>query len=282
MNNYLLAEIRKKGKSDKTFKVFSHPDEIYTLPTDLDHPKEYDSDYKLEEDEWFYIPDFKSSDYSIDIINTCSSSVEYNAIENNDLKRIKYLIAFQKYENNTSYWFFQKINSSQVIRKRFITMSGTPSFEKDCPIIIVNKYADAIYSIDNDILYFKKLTAITNIFKGISELYREATQEETTNFLNEDFISLDDDFNVNHVGTANRKRIAMAVETLQSFTSDEKATIFDYIKDYCRDLSFDEGDRTFAINDEDGLKHLLWGIAQRYYTTRVGDEKRVANSVSLL
>ncbi len=42
----------------------------------------------------------------------------------------------------------------------------------------------------------------------------------------------------------------------------------------------DINDRKFSIKDEERLKHLLWGIEERYYTTRVGGEKRVANSVS--
>ena len=33
---------------------------------------------------------------------------------------------------------------------------------------------------------------------------------------------------------------------------------------------------------EDDLKYLLWGIEQRYYTTPVTNENRVANSVSVI
>ncbi|WP_075591243.1 hypothetical protein [Labilibacter marinus] len=280
--NYLLAEIKQRGKSDKTLKVFSEADEIYPFPNDLDNPKEYDSDYKLEDDEWFHIPNFKTTDYSIDILNKDFSSTEYNNISKLQQDKIKYLMAFQKHDNNTSYFFFQKVNSSQVLHKSWFKISDTPTLEKDSPIIIVNNYADAIYDINNDILYFKKLTSITTIFQGISELYKEATQEETEKFLDEKFINLEDNFQANNVGTANRKRIAMAVETLNSFSPTEKTTIFDYIKGYCANIPFDETAKTFTVSDEEKLKHLLWGIEQRYYTTKVGDEKRVANSVSTL
>jgi hypothetical protein len=71
------------------------------------------------------------------------------------------------------------------------------------------------------------------------------------------------------------------METLKEFTPRQKSTIYSYIKEYCSEkLSFDEDDSKFKIKNEDELKHLLWGIEQRYYTTPVGKEKRVANSVS--
>ena len=150
------------------------------------------------------------------------------------------------------------------------------------PIIVINNFADAIYKKDEDNLYFKKLTSVTSIFKGIEELYKEATQEETESFLENDFIKLDDNYSADKVKTANRKRIAMAMETLNRFSTEEKHSIFVYIKDYCEDLNFDENDSNFTITNEDDLKKLLYGIEQRYYTTPLGNERRLANSIITL
>ena len=36
----------------------------------------------------------------------------------------------------------------------------------------------------------------------------------------------------------------------------------------------------FHVESEDDLKKLLYGIEQRYYTTKVGNEKRLANSIT--
>ena len=140
--------------------------------------------------------------------------------------------------------------------------------------------ADAIYEKSENMLYFKKISAISGIFNGVSELYREATKEETVQFLSNKFVRLGDDYNEEMVGTPNRKRIALAVETLNEFSKKEKSLIFSYIKDYCPSLSFNENESNFSIQSEEDLKYLLWGIEQRYYTTPVGKEKRVANSVS--
>jgi len=279
MPNYLLAEIKKRGGGEKTFRVFDTEDETYALPTDLDNPKAYDSDYKLEMDEWFYIPNFSESDYCIDILKKVFVSAEYTQINRVQLEKIKYLISFQQYDES-SYFFFQKINTSQIVRKSWFTISDEPELETNKAIVFINKIADAVYSINDDALYFKRLSSISSIFTGISELYRVATQAETESFLREDFIELEDDFSANNVKAANRKRIAMASDTFKDFNDDQKEQIFTYIKDYCYDLPFDIENKKFKIKDEEGLKHLLWGIEQRYYTTKVGGEKRIANSVS--
>lgn len=279
MTNYLLAEIKKRGKGEKTFRVFDEKNEIYSLPNDLDHPKTYDSNYKLEEDEWFHIPKFSETEYCIDILKKDFTSAEYNQINRDKLKNVKYLIAHQVC-NDSAYFFFQKVNPSQVVKKHWFVMSDAPTLETDKTIVIINEVADAIFSVNEDILYFKRLTSLTSIFNGISELYRVATQTETETFLNENFIDLEGDFSANNVGAANRKRIAMAIDTFNKFEENEKDEIYTYIKDYCNDIPYDTEHKRFTIKDEESLKHLLWGIEQRYYTTKVGGEKRVANSVS--
>lgn len=40
-----------------------------------------------------------------------------------------------------------------------------------------------MYCLSSDALYFKNLSKITSMFKNIGELYREATQAETEEFL---------------------------------------------------------------------------------------------------
>lgn len=98
-------------------------------------------------------------------------------------------------------------------------------------------------------------------------------------FLQNDFINLVEDFSADRVKKANRKRIAIAHATLQTFDNIEKQRIFSYIREYCADLEFDENDENFSIANENDLKKLLYGIEQRYYTTIIGNERRLANSI---
>jgi hypothetical protein len=59
----------------------------------------------------------------------------------------------------------------------------------------------------------------------------------------------------------------------------EKKQIVKYISKYCKNLKTNEDKNTFDIGSEKELKELIYGIEQRYYTTEIGNEKRLANSV---
>jgi hypothetical protein len=272
--NHLLA--KKGGRNGAYVKIMSD-NNIFQLPEDLDNPHVYDNDHKLDDDEWFAITTFSNSEYSIDFINADFNSAEYNQIRNDDYTNLKFLCSYQ----DDRFYFFQKITRSQTITKKWFKMSNEPVLSED-PIIIIKPYSDAIYDKTQDTLYFKNLTAITSIFPEIGNLYREATDADTEEFLNNVFISLTNNYDVLKVKTANRKRIAMAMDTLGKYTAVEKNQIFEYIKDYCTELAFSEELGHFEIGTEDNLKHLLYGIEQRYFTTPLGNEKRLANSITTL
>jgi hypothetical protein len=72
----------------------------------------------------------------------------------------------------------------------------------------------------------------------------------------------------------NRKRIASALKTYNNFSDTEKTKIINYMKEYYSDEFFT--DNKFVIESEENLKLVCFGIEQRYYTTQVGDEKRLA------
>lgn len=67
------------------------------------------------------------------------------------------------------------------------------------------------------------------------------------------------------------------MKTLSELNENDRKNIFAYIGDYCPELQSSEN--SFEIGTEDDMKKLLFGIEQRFYTTPVGGEKRIANSV---
>lgn len=270
--NYLLA--KTKGRNGDFFKVISNR-LIFDIPDDLNNTVEYNSDYKLEDDEWFAITEFSEKKYCFEFLTRRFIAADYNQIARAEYTNIDYLVAYQ-----TGVYCFQKLSLSQIIRKKYFSISEQPDLISNSPIIIINQVPDAIYLKEDDILYFKRLTSITTIFNGIYELYKEATNEETEEFLQNNFIKLNEEFTADSVKKANRKRIAMAQETLKRFKPKEKKQIFNYIREYCKDLNFDENDENFSISNEEDLKKLLYGIEQRYYTTKIGKEKRLANSIT--
>jgi hypothetical protein len=271
--NHLIA--KTKGKDSDFFKVISDKD-IFDLPNDLDNPVKFQADHKLDEDSWFGIDDFTKQDFCIPLLKEVFISTDYNQIKSKDYNNIDYLCDVQP-----GIFYFQKIGSKQFITKRLLSLN-TLSISDNEPIIIINEYADAIYIKNEDRLYFKSLTAITTIFKGIDQLYREATKKETEIFLKNKFIKLGSDYSTDKVKKANRKRIALVMDTLKKFTPKEKKSIFTYIQGYCKDLKFDKKAENFTIDTEEDLKQLLYGIEQRYYTTILGGEKRLANSITTL
>lgn len=145
---------------------------------------------------------------------------------------------------------------------------------------MINSFADAIYRASDDRLFFTKLSAITSIFHGIDEIFREATDTETNNFLTEEFIVLDNEFECKDVKKPNRKRIALAKEALDSYDADQKEAVLQSIRTYYPSIIND--DNTFKINNDEDLTFLLYGVLQRYYTTADGREKRIASAVRKL
>lgn len=109
----------------------------------------------------------------------------------------------------------------------------------------------------------------------MDQLYREATEDETDKFLHNSFIALKHDFSLRQVKTANRKRIALASDTLSRLQEPEREQIFSYTKEYCPQLKYT--DDAFEIKDEEDLKMLLYGIEQRFYKADKGEENAAAS-----
>ncbi|MDY0387531.1 MAG: hypothetical protein RBT65_10470 [Methanolobus sp.] len=270
--NHLLA--RTKGQNGEFVKVMSNENDLFDLP-DLSENLTYTQSYTLEDDEWYKLDGFLSLGYENDLIGTIFDSTVYNQIDQQQYSKINYFCSKQG-----NYFLFQKMFPRRLLRKKWFKISEAPTLETNAPIIVLNSYVDAAYDINADILYFKSIARIKSIFRGIEELYREATQDEVNDFLNHNFISLDETFTSDNVKTANRKRIAIAIDTLNQFTEDDERQIFQYIRSYCEDVPVNG--ESFLISTENHLKKILYGIEQRYYTTPLGNEKRLANSTLTL
>lgn len=270
--NHLIA--KTKGRKGAYYKVISSKS-IFALPNDLANTKEYEASYKLEDEEWFVINEFSDKTFCLDFLKPKFISTDFEQISSKAYKVIDFICSIQKDK-----YFFQKITPNQLVQKKWLSLSTKITFVEDEDLIIVNSLPDAIYDKPNDRLYFKKLPTISGIFKGIEVLYREATDEETKTFLSYDFLSPQNNYTAQSVKTANRKRIAMAMDSLKKYDDKQRQNVFKYIQEYCKGVKFE--DNAFKIETEDDLKLILYGIEQRYYTTLLGNEKRLANSITKL
>lgn len=272
--NQIFAKVRIPTTNKKYRKILSTSDEVYpSFDEIVSSIIPYDPQTLLDEGEWFILGNFSNSPFAIDIVQNNLSSANYDLLDKSLTTKIEYLFV----ENNSNI-FFQSVGKSSFIQKKKIFyLGGDFKFDNKSSYIVVNDVPDAIFMQERNSLYFRKLSSITRIFKGIDQIYREATDSETSAFLQQPFIDLKNDFDHSCVGVANRKRIALAEDTLKKLNESEKSQVFSYIGEYCPTLISSKD--SFEVRNEDDLKMILFGIEQRFYTTPVGGEKRIANSV---
>ena len=184
--NYLIA--KKKRTNNTYFLVLSQEDRVYELPNNILNIKAYETNYKLEDDEWFGIENFSNSDYCIQLLTQDFNSAEYHQIGNNQYNAVKFFCTYQ----DDDVYCFQKFIFSNIISRKWISLSREPEIKINEPILILKTIPDAIYRKSTDTLYFKNLSDIKSIFSEVIELYKEATDEETENFLKSEFINLND------------------------------------------------------------------------------------------
>lgn len=273
--DYLLAKVKDRSNP---YRILIADEAVYEKPDTLSNSIKYEPTNVLDEEQWFFVDDFSQRDYCLKLLlDNSFDSVDFVEINKVNPERMDYLIAYQ----NGVDFYFQRIFKYTVIRnKKFVHIGDDVEIKEEKNAIELNDVPDAVYSKIEDKLYFRKLETITPIFRGIDELYREATEEEVENFLGNEFINLQSGFSAVQVKKSNRKRIAMAMDTLSKFDNNQKKRIFEYTNKYFPDIKFDG--ESFEISNEDDLKNLLYGIEQRLYTTPVTNEKRCASAVYVL
>ncbi len=270
----IFAKICERGGEKKYRKLASTKETVYSDWTQkTEGGVLYSRETLAEEAEWYFIRDFSESGYAPDILKEPIDSVDYKQLTVEEFSKLDYL--FVEEEDRVC---FQNITKARVVRRKMIIHIGNDfRYDPGPAMITLNEVPDAVYVRAEDRLYFRRFSSITGIFTGIGQIYRTATEEDTAAFLNSDFITLKNDFSSKQVKTANRKRIALAQDTLSRLQAGQQKEMFQYIHDYCPNLQNAEG--SFEIGSEEELRLLLFGIEERFYTTLIGNEKRIANSV---
>jgi len=268
--NQVLAKISRK---QKLVKVLSDKTIYENISFNNDLFIDYNPDHNLDEECWFKIEKFSEKEFCLKFLKDKFDSKDFESMEKSKFNKIKYIVTIQ--ENN---FYFQKITSSLFLKKKLISFNEHIKLEEGDHLIL-NKLPDSIYFKLEDVLIFRNISVISSIFKGIDMLYKEATDQEVQDFLSKDFIKTIG-FCKDKVSKPNRKRIALAMDTLNKLDDEEQKSIINYINGYCSEkLIFKEDTQQFEISNDEQLKNLLYGIGQRFYTTPIGDEKRLANSI---
>lgn len=273
MSNTVICKTKNNYK-----KLFEDEGILYPEIKDLKSIEEnsfvFDNRTNLGDYEWFRLENFSTKDFATKEIKEKTTGADYDLATQADAAGIEYI-----FELSDELLFFQKVTRNAFIKKRsFITLGEGFEKKENISLFQINVYPDAIYDRTKDVLYFRKLFSITKVFNGINEIYRAATDREVQSFLAEKAFSLADGFSAEKVKIPNRKKIALVQDTFSKMSKQEKKEMFDYIKDYYPNLSLNNGKA--QISSEEDLKNILYGLEERFYTTLITKEKRIANSIT--
>ncbi|MDA0149220.1 ATP F0F1 synthase synthase [Vibrio sp. LaRot3] len=272
--DHVLAKVKGLRKKPY-FKLISNNSLFDAVQVDAATCVPYDPDHNLDEDAWFSVEGFSQKTFCLDLLKSQFDSKDYDDLKKEQFGKIGFVFAIQGGD-----FYFQKVTPSLFIRRKTLVFGEAATIEEDANRLVINSEPDAVYLTQSDTLIFTNLATISSIFKGIDVLYKEATDQEVEQFLEEDFIELADDYNLAKVSKPNRKRIALAMDTLNAMETEERDQMLSYIHSYCdQKLRFDTDNGKFEIKTDDELKYLLYGIEQRFYTTPLSKERRLANSV---
>ncbi|MDF7366312.1 ATP F0F1 synthase synthase [Proteus mirabilis] len=277
MMDHILTYIKTRAKK-RVFKLVSDQSLFDLVTVDLTACVPYNPDHNLDEDSWFKIEGFSQKAFCIDLLKKNFDAKDYDDLVKDNFSKIAYLFSVQDAD-----FYFQKITPSLFVKRKILVFGEAAELEKSQRRLVINALPDAVYFKAADTLIFKSLATISSIFKGIDELYKEATKEEVEQFLGESFIELSNNYSIEKVSKPNRKRIGLAMKTLDGMSADDKTNMLEYIDGYCEQkLKFDQQNQKFEISTDEDLKLLVYGIEQRFYTTPFGNEKRCANSVTTM
>ena len=272
----ILGKIKCKRNELGYRKLISVDDNVYENITSLVQESIlYNPNTLLEsKNQWYRLTEFSHNEFLNSNLNSIiESSASYSMLKHEEWGLLVYLLII-----NDNFIYIQGIGKNILVKKKkLFKISDGFQYDAQREEIIIKDIPDAIYDIGADTLYFQKLLSLTKIFPGIDSLYKEATDQEIKTFLKQSFIILKNGFGYSEVKTLNRKRIALLQGMMVDLSIEEKMRIISYIGEYCSSLKRVED--AFEIGTEKDLKLLLYGLQERFYTTPIGDEKRIANSI---
>lgn len=267
--------VKTKGKRGSFCKVLSDQQVYCDIPSFEDN-RPYNDEVRLLENQWFVLANFSQKEYAPSLVKDEFNAAQWSQIDRANYGRIDYTVAVQDDGNQL---IFQNITSSLIYkRQNWLSLDDQPSLLNKAHLLVIHDQADAYYQRNNDCLYFQRLSSITNIFPGINELYNEATDDEVDLVLSLPILNVVPDFTKDKVKTANRRKIREALDMYNQYNNQQKEQLPLYMQKYCPRLSFDSVSGRFDIIDEKTLTLLLNGLCQRYYTTEISQEKKVALS----
>jgi hypothetical protein len=262
---------RVKRKSVEICKVMASDDDIVAVPNLADNV-EFDPHYKPDDQQWLAITGFSASAYAIEALGAEVNTADFPQLSRNNATDVKFICIIQG-----QYRMYQRVVPSQIVKRKWLKISDEFSIVQGEQIILLNDVPDAIHDTVSDKLYFSDFSILKAFFSKIEELYREATDAEVQAFLQNEIIKASADFTSEKVSKPNRQRIALAQEKIGTYTKQNLEQLLQEFPEYIKDVEIKDG--AFAVKNDNDLKMAIFCIEERFYTTPISKEKRLANSI---
>lgn len=257
--------------------------EISTVPTIIAN-KEFHAEEIIEDDEWFYIVlDEQHQNMMYEFQQCFENSVSINAISEVDLSGVN--LIFYQFENGSI--TFQKIMPSKsIVHKSILKWSISERRVKYKAIengIEIRDELDAYFD-GNNRLYFRNFSRIRNIFTGIDDYFRIATDQEITTFREESIVSVNSSFL--DFGISNLKMLAILlddedIELSSEIFKSKLLTTYTSYSEYSN-LDFQVINGQFIINTNKQLKSFLKLALGRLYENPItGNQMEASTSKKL-
>ncbi len=289
MNNIKSAlYARTTGRGGGHRIIFSDKESVeqtdfFGIPDiDADKLYEYDPEMLLEPDEWFYI-DLDEDHLSCigQYVNSVSNSVDINPIESDDYSKV--IAVYKTFGIDSVSFVLEKItNSSRVMSRRFLNLFGDhPELVMQRNSIVFSGRVDAYFDGKRRI-YFKVFSTIRNLFDGIEDYYREATQAEVEEFCACSILQVADHA-IDKIGIRSLKRIAAIMADPEINLKDDK--FLQKLKAYAHkypESQLQLENEKITINNEKDLNAFTMLAGGRYYKSELTGEKMAATSATKL
>ena len=243
---------------------------------DLTDSMQYDPNNNIAH-QWFNINDLHHTQHFNDLFQNPIDPGELTTINVEQLDDIKFFAYFA----NNRFYIQRMLTGCYIKDAGFWSFGNRIQFSNDNKIVKINRIPDGIYDLTTDTLYFQELNRLYNIFPNIKSEYVQGTATSVHDFLSSDMIELAGDFAENDVSLSNRKRIKDVAEKYNTYSQAQKNELRNYIHEFCaEDLTYDEQNGKFKINNDIELRLLLYGMQMRFYKQPLVEETQVATSTT--
>ena len=248
--------------------------------------KEFQLDYTLDTNEWFYVnlDGEEKAQMIAHYLMALDSSADTNNVVNGQYSELIALYLINRDLDGKLGIIFNRIfDKYYIVSKTFLKFSlNEACVSKEEDVVEFNNRVDAYWDDVTSKLYFKNYSFIKPLFKGIEKFYRCATTEEVNAFVDSEFFQFEDSFKRDKLGERALKHIAEIIDQQAIDLNDVAIRVLynEYANGYSESGFLISNNGKFILTKTTDLTNVINLLQEKYYTSQITREKRVAYSTS--